>query len=148
MIPCCFNKNEGQALVRIHPRGRTFHPTVDGAAEGPDASLRFCVVCLLDLFPFLQDITFRSCSSAVDSFVFCTATSSFLLHLSSFLICFKDTLTTKLRNVRFSANSCLRIILLVHKYHFLSVSLAFFRATWEQTLLWQNTDMQEPKDPN
>ena len=44
-------------------------PTVDGSAEGPDASLRSCVRSLLDFFLFLKEITFRYCSSAVDSFL-------------------------------------------------------------------------------
>ena len=79
------------------------HRTVDESTEGPDASLRSCVRFLLDFTLFLKDITVRYCSSAADCLglnTFC-----FVLHLSSFLKLFEDTLDTMLRYTKFSASS-------------------------------------------
>lgn len=54
---------------------------VDGSTKGPYASLRSRVSSLLDSPPplFFKDVTFRYCSSAIDSFI------SFHVFLSTFL---------------------------------------------------------------
>lgn len=56
---------------------------------------------------FYKDTTFKYSESAV--------ATSFVLHLSSFLKIFKDTLRTLLKYARFSANNSLQITLLVQK---------------------------------
>ena len=103
-------------------------PTVDGSAEGPDASLRSCVRSLLDFF-----LTFRSCSSAVDSFLGLT-----LLLLSSTCPVSSNVFRTHtlLRYAKFLANSSLWITLLEKKYYFLSVKLCY---------LWRFSLMQQKK---
>lgn len=49
----------------------------------------------------------------------------FILHLSSFLYCFKDTLQTVLGYARFSPNSSLGITLLVQTCHFMPKKLYY-----------------------
>lgn len=56
---------------------------------------------------FYKNTTFKYSESAV--------ATSFVLHLSSFLNVFKDTLHTLLKYARFSANNSLQITLLVQK---------------------------------
>lgn len=67
--------------------------TPDGATEGSDTSARCCVKSLLDLFLFLQEMTFRYCSSTMDiSFVSLTFQFFSSTPLSGFLNFFNDTL--------------------------------------------------------
>ena len=60
--------------------------SINGSAEGSGVSLRSCVRSLLDYFLFYKDITFRYCSSAVDSVFLKSAISSFVLFCPPFLL--------------------------------------------------------------
>jgi len=53
-------------------------PTVDGSAEGPDASLRSCVRSLLDFSLFLKDFGSQLVGAEILSVVCHTAVLSYL----------------------------------------------------------------------
>ena len=69
--------------------------------------------------------------------------SSFVLHLSSFLKCFQDTLHTTLRYAKFSANSSLRITLLLQKHYFLTVKVSVQKMGGEKNNQFPKKSLQK-----
>ena len=110
--------------------------TIDASTECPNPSFRSCVQ--ITSYFFFKVITFWYCLSAVDYF-FTPDASSFVRSSSSFLTFSQDTLHAILRHTNFSANSSLRITLLVQKYCFVSANLCYVLhflelKKWEQTM--------------